>query len=255
MRCLECDAEAAEQAQVCARCGAPVANKQPAANTPVGGSSSLPHKLIAQQPGPGSRRNALVLAGLGLVVLVAVIILVVSVATIITRLNSSTSSKSSRSSASSARTPSPSASSAPTSASSASSSRQVDSDQLQPGECLTGSDLGLGNANPLPDYVTVVPCTQLHLAEVFFSGNAWPQSLAYPGDTVLDHQALTRCLTAFKAYDGADNSASAYDFDYYYPGPGADWASGDRQLVCIAYDDSQDPGGAPMFGSIKGTGQ
>ena len=56
--------------------------------------------------------------------------------------------------------------------------------QLRTGDCLTGTNLGLGGDNPWPYMFTAVPCTGPHLAEVFFAGTAWPKSLtAYPGTT------------------------------------------------------------------------
>jgi uncharacterized membrane protein YhaH (DUF805 family) len=80
LRCLECGAENAEAAQVCARCGAPLANRPPAAPDAAsepGGSSPLPHELAGQQTKPGgARRNALIIASGGLAALVAVIVVV-----------------------------------------------------------------------------------------------------------------------------------------------------------------------------------
>ena len=49
---------------------------------------------------------------------------------------------------------------------------------------------------------TAVPCSQSHTGEVFFSGDIWPQSLAYPGDNRVDNQAHARCDRAFTAHDG-----------------------------------------------------
>jgi len=128
--------------------------------------------------------------------------------------------------------------------------------QLRPEDCLTGSGLGLGSGGTWPYMVAAVPCTDPHLVEVFFAGNAWPTSLtAYPGDNAISDQGYARCLTAFSAYDGTDNSGSA--FSIYYITPYSDnWASGDRWLVCMAYDPTrQDPGGPLVNYSIKGSNQ
>ena len=128
--------------------------------------------------------------------------------------------------------------------------------QFRPGDCLTGAALGLGSGRTWPYMVAAVPCTDPHLAEVFFAGNAWPTSpTAYPGDNAISDQGYARCLTAFSAYDGTGTSASA--FSIYYITPYSDnWASGNRWLVCLAYDPSrQDPRGSLVDYSIKGTGQ
>jgi DivIVA domain-containing protein len=126
--------------------------------------------------------------------------------------------------------------------------------QFRPGDCLTGAALGLGSGRTWPYMVAAVPCTDLHLAEVFFAGNAWPASpTAYPGYNTISDQGYARCLTAFSAYDGTDTSASA--FSIYYIIPYSDnWASGNRRLVCMAYHPSfQDPSGSLVDYSIKGT--
>jgi Septum formation len=107
-------------------------------------------------------------------------------------------------------------------------------DQLRAGDCLTGSNLGLGAGGTWPEWVAAVPCTDQHLAEVFFAGNAWPQSAAYPGDKAISDQGLARCATEFKRYDGIDYLDSTFTIDRVSPAGGDDWASGDRLLVCMA---------------------
>ena len=127
--------------------------------------------------------------------------------------------------------------------------------QFRAGDCVTGSNLGLGSGGTWPYWVAAAPCTGPHLAEVFFAGNAWPQSLvAYPGDNAISDRAEARCLTAFSAYDGIDNSESAFTIYYIAPYGSDDWSSGDRQLVCMAYmSTSQHPGGVPVDYSIRGS--
>jgi DivIVA domain-containing protein len=128
--------------------------------------------------------------------------------------------------------------------------------QFRPGDCLTGAALGLGSGRTWPYMVAPVPCTDPHLAEVFFAGNAWPRSpTAYPGDNTISGQGYARCLTAFSAYDGTGPSASAFSIDYVIP-YSDNWSSGNRWLVCMAYDPSrQNPRGSLVDYSIKGTGQ
>lgn len=184
----------------------------------------LPEESVYQTagpgPGPSSRRNAGILAGLGLVLVASAIVLAASISV----------------------------------ARSSSSASQVTEDQLRSGDCLTGADLGLGTSSSWPDSVTVVPCTKQHIAEVFFSGNAWSQSQAYAGDNTVEYQADDRCTIAFIAYDGTTPDNSMFTYDYVEPVPADDWASGDRWLVCVAYDStSQYPGGAPVDYSIKGS--
>ena len=234
MRCLECEAETADT-QLCVRCGAPVAQRSTPADTGAGWSVDLipaEHGLGGQRTQPGSRRNVLI--GVGLAVLTTVIVAIAV-----------TNSRAPYTSSASSRSSVPSRSSA--------SGFLVASEELQAGYCLTGSDLGLGTNGYWPDEFTVVPCTQPHIAEVFYAGNAWPQSQAYPGYNRLDSQADDRCGAAFAAYDGTTSDKSVFTYDYIDPDDDYNWVSGDRWLACIAYEStSQYPGGAPVDYSIKG---
>jgi hypothetical protein len=253
MRCLECGAESAEAAEVCDRCGAPIARQTPVGADPAEGGSGDPiaspagegpHQPAGQRPEPSAQRTALVAACLGVVVLVAVTALVWSVTTIIARSISSASPRSS-------------ASASPRSSASASSPLQTAFIDLRAGDCLQGPGLNLWEY-PWPDYFNVVSCTKQHIAEVFFAGNAWPPATwpsaqEYPGDNKVDSQAIARCDTAFRLYDGIDKSQSAFTYNYDRPDSDS-WANGDRGLLCIAYEATQQyPGGAPVNYSIKGS--
>ena len=128
-------------------------------------------------------------------------------------------------------------------------------DQLQTGDCLRGA-LGLGTSNPWPQVFEAVPCSQEHIAEVFYSDNHWPDSKAFPGNAAINNQAIAQCYKAFQAYDGIMSPASLYSFDYIAPQGRPDWDAGDRQVACIAYQPtSQHPGGTPLHSSIKGSRQ
>ena len=218
MRCAECGAVTAEATQTCALCGAPISQQRSVAASAPGGvedavavrepappaDQQVPQDATAgKRTGLGhSRRRVLALAGGGLAVLVGVIV-VIGVA-------------------------------------SSSQRGQLTEDQLRPGDCLTGLNLGLDTSGPWPHIpwsaaVTAVPCTQRHEGEVFFSGSVWPRSLTvYPGDNALNDEADSRCLSALTTYDGMDISWSAFHIVPIRPGNASDWASGDRQLVCVA---------------------
>ena len=217
MTCLECGAESAEAADVCARCGAPVGLQQPVDAAPALG---LPSTWVPQA-GPGhSQRRVLVAVGVGVGVLVALAALI---AVIVTRITST-------------------------------SDNQLTWDQLRPGDCLAGSNMGLGNSKPWPDEVTRVACPQPHEAEVFFAGDNWPQSKAYPGDSAVSSQAAERCNAVFTAYDGIESGRSAFWITTIVP-DSSDWGSGDRSLECAAYKPSSSgpSGGTPVDYSIKGS--
>ena len=170
-----------------------------------------PHQLGSQRAGRRYLRwGPLVIAGLGFVVAVA--------ATLITAVPSLTG--------------------------------HLSEGELRPGDCLTGSNLGLGTGRTWPYMVAAVRCTDQHLAEVVFSGNAWPQSPApYPGDYEISDEGYARCLIAYRAYVGIGITGSSFQIDMIAPSGGDDWASGDRHLVCMAYQP-----GVPVNYSIKGRG-
>jgi hypothetical protein len=145
-------------------------------------------------------------------------------------------------------------SSTPSTNQSTQSTNQQTADQLRTGDCLAGSNMDLGRSTPWPDHVTRVPCTKRHEAEVFFAGNIWPQSQAFPGKGAIDSRSDARCGEAFAAYDGIDESQSAFSYDEIIP-DSSGWASGDRSLECVAYEPSSSgpSGGAPVNYSIKGS--
>ena len=189
---------------------------------------------LAGGTGPGARRNALVIAGGGLAALVAVIV-------VLALANSPTSSVRSTASGSPRASGSPAAAGSPSP-----SASQLTYDQLRAGDCLQVPHIN--TISTFPDMFTVVPCTQSHTGEVFFSGNIWPQSLAYPGDKKVDNQAAARCDRAFTAYVGIPPDQSASNYSDLLP-DSTTWSSGDRSVQCIAYD----PSGASLHSSIKGS--
>ena len=231
--CLECGAHNDGAAQVCARCGAPLAHQPPVTAGAAGESRDsipLPHVLAGRRSRPGARRNALVIAGAGLTALVAVIA-VLALATSPTSPVRPAASKS------------PAASGSP-----APPTNQLTYEQVQPGDCVQVPHIT--TISNYPDVFTVVPCSQSHTREVFFSGDIWPQSSAYPGDNNVNNTAIARCDRAFTAYDGISQDQSAYTYLYYYPDSGS-WVVGDRLVQCVAYE----PSGAPFHSSIKGSNQ
>jgi hypothetical protein len=247
--CRECGAENAGAARACARCGAPLAHQPPVAAGAAGesrGSIPLPHELAGGRSRPGVRRNALVIAGGALGAVVAVIVVLTLVSSPASSVRP-TASKSPAVSGSPAASKSPAVSGSPTpSGSPMPSASQLAYDQVQPGDCVQVPNIT--TISNYPDVFTVVPCSRSHTGEVFFSGDTWPQSLAYPGDSNVNNTAIARCDRAFTAYDGISSDQSAYTYLYYYPDNGS-WAIGDRLVQCVAYK----PSGAALHSSIKGS--
>jgi len=220
MRCPTCGVETGDTSALCVVCGSYVVTRPSVAADEVAGSQG------SRAGGGNSRRDFRKAFGFGFTLLVIIIGIIAG------GLRSSSHSSSSHQS----------------------SSHQLSYTQLSPGDCLEGSNLGLGTDSPWPAQVTGVPCTHRHLAEVFFSDNIWSQSLAYPGSIVIANQGYARCLSAFRAYDGIAQSASAFSIAYTAP-DAATWPTGDRQVICVAYqaDPVTASGVSPVDYSIRGS--
>jgi hypothetical protein len=240
MRCAECGAETADAAQECAECGAPPIGPR---SVPADPPPPLPGDCLAAPPGQQAARARPAWGLLGIIgsVLLALVGIVV-IATVMA----------SRSSRQAEQMPSGQTSWGPTTVG------PLAEYQLRAGDCLRGPGLGLGlNGvnSPWPDLVTAVPCRQRHTAEVFFAGNLWPVSQSYPGDSSINNEWNSRCVDAFRAYDGIRQATSSFQFTGTAPDR-ASWGSGDRMVVCVAYKSHLSGFGAvPVDYSIKGSRQ
>jgi hypothetical protein len=133
--------------------------------------------------------------------------------------------------------------------------QQVAPDQLRAGDCIQGP-ADINTASAWPDVISLVPCTQKHLAEVFYSANYWPAAMAFPGNSVINKQANAKCHRAFNAYDGSLYSESQYSYYGADPHGRQDWNSGDRLLTCVAFLYRHgSPRGKPLYTSIRGSNQ
>lgn len=256
--CRECGAESTEATGACARCGAPLGLQPPVGAAPPTGGPGLPVPPLpwdpyypwapGQQPSPRNyrRQAALIAAGAGGVVLIAL--------SAFTWVRASLTPPA----PTPAPTPAPAVSAPAASSPTASTptASQLTWDQLQPGDCLAGSNMGLGTGTPWPDSVTQVACTQPHEAEVFYAGSIYPHTPAYPGEKAVDDQAVARCTQSFATYDGASESESAFSVTYIVDDASADWSSGGNYVTCVAYEPSSSgglSGATPVNYSIKGT--
>ena len=248
VRCLECGADPAETMLACVRCGAPAGLQQPVAGSAAAGPAPVrclecaaepaeiaqvcvrcaapvgsQQPVAAAPPAGGPGKDAAWAGSLVAEVLVIVAVLTTLVITVAALTQ-----------------PAP---------------NQLTWDQLRPGDCLAGSNMALGTDATWPWDVTQAACDKPHEAEVFFAGNIWPQSMAYPGADVIDSQAQARCDAAFAAYDGLDVSQSAFQYDAIFGDDSSEWASGERSLQCVAYKQqaSGPSGAAPVDYSIKGS--
>ena len=224
--------------------GSQTASYFPGAGPPPGGG-----------PGRGRRNRLLVGAGaLAAAVAAAVAVILATASPSHSHAGALSPTHSSSPQATRASSQAPTQSATPSLSSSAVASvRHLSAQQMRAGDCLTGSNLGLNNSNPWPSSVEAVPCSQKHIAEVYYSANFWASTKTYPGTTAISNQAIAQCQKVFTGYVGIPQSSSQYSDVDLYP-ESADWSSGDRSLQCVAYwPTTPDPGGAPLYGSIRGS--
>lgn len=134
----------------------------------------------------------------------------------------------------------------------------------QPGDCLIGKSVNLGDLEnltlgPWPDPAWQVPCSQPHDAEVYYANNRfWPAAAPYPGNAYTEFgtsdggdSGLQECITQFTAYVGLSSMDS--DFSYSSLAPDTQqWQAGDRELACVAYPTYSDTTSMPDR-SIRGS--
>ncbi len=128
--------------------------------------------------------------------------------------------------------------------------------QLQVGDCLTGANMELNTSDPWPKQTLAVPCDQPHTAEVFLANdNFWPRNSPFPGASTISKAGTAACDSAFQSYVGITYKKSIYTWTNVIP-DASTWPTGDRALHCVAYFSTPNqPAGATLNRSIKGSGK
>jgi hypothetical protein len=85
-------------------------------------------------------------------------------------------------------------------------------------------------------YVTVVPCTTRHNAQVFVEFRAAGGS-GYPGQAALQRQADAGCRARIAGHLDRSKITSSMSLHYLYPLAGS-WADGHRTITCLIVDTS-----------------
>jgi putative regulator of septum formation len=103
------------------------------------------------------------------------------------------------------------------------------------------SDLNVGDCFDQPSSVNTVvqdvqhhPCTDPHLAEVFYVGDYDVVSATYPTEDAFQSFVLDRCIGAFQSYTGlAYQDAQELDIQPFWPTEEG-WGQGDKEVTCFA---------------------
>ncbi len=98
--------------------------------------------------------------------------------------------------------------------------------------------------------VPAVPCTGPHDMEAFFSYDL--EEGDFPGDDAVSKLADTKCGTEFEKFAGIsfDDSASL-NYNFLIPTSGS-WDGGDREVLCVIYDEDEAGTMKPTTGTLKG---
>ena len=103
------------------------------------------------------------------------------------------------------------------------------------------SDLNVGDCFDQPSAVNTVvqdvqhhPCTDPHLAEVFYVRDYDVASATYPTEDAFQSFVLDRCIGAFQSYTGrAYQDAQELDIQPFWPTEEG-WGKGDKEVTCFA---------------------
>ena len=113
-----------------------------------------------------------------------------------------------------------------------------------PGTCLQVED----DVGALLTELPVVECSVPHTHEIF--AVVLSQETVYPGFDALESAAQTQCLTPFEDYVGISVFDSSLFYSWLVPTLTSWDKEDDRELVCVLGNGD----GAPLVGSVKGTG-
>ncbi len=102
---------------------------------------------------------------------------------------------------------------------------------IRVGDCLNTSELGEDISS-----VPVVPCGDPHEDEVFHSFDLVDGE--FPGDDAINAQVEPICIAEFGDFIGLPYDESVLGLFPMYP-TAESWATGDREVLCIAFDPDQ----------------
>ncbi|HET6752923.1 MAG TPA: septum formation family protein [Jiangellaceae bacterium] len=91
--------------------------------------------------------------------------------------------------------------------------------------------------------VETVPCSEPHSHEVFASVNLPDGDEDFPGYQVIDEQAEEMCIAEFEGFVGFPYDQSTLEIRFMTPSEES-WLAGDRLVHCAVYDPAGDVGGS-----------
>ncbi len=119
---------------------------------------------------------------------------------------------------------------------------------LEVGDCVVGAPFSGDRSGQATD-ARLADCAGSHDGEVvgLITYTQGPNA-DYPGQDRVSAFADEKCAAAFEAYVGAAYGTGPLSMLSLWPTEDS-WADGDREAVCVAFDDA-----APLTGSVAGSG-
>ena len=118
---------------------------------------------------------------------------------------------------------------------------------LAVGDCLNDLDAS-GEVSAVPK----VDCSEPHDSEIYKS--VIMSDGDFPGEEAISAASEEGCLAEFETFVGAPYETSLVDFNYYQPTEST-WASGDREILCIAMEYDTEGNPVKTTGSLQGSGK
>ena len=124
---------------------------------------------------------------------------------------------------------------------------ELDVFALRVGDCFD-DNTGAINTNEVRELESVgaFPCNEPHYYEIFHA-LYYTQTEIFPGNDVLGQFAQDMCEQSFEAYIGIPYLESIFYISYFMPTLESWDNTGDREILCLIYDDS----GNKITGSMK----
>ncbi len=116
---------------------------------------------------------------------------------------------------------------------------ETDAFAIAVGDCLND-----GNVEGEVSTVPTIACSEPHDSEAYAS--IIMNDGLYPGEDAIFAEADAGCLAEFNTFVGLSYEESVLNFSYYFPTVGS-WESGDREILCLIYED-----GVKSVGSLAG---
>jgi len=105
---------------------------------------------------------------------------------------------------------------------------------LREGDCVLNLGLEGADSNVTDAAVTLVPCSEPHVYEVYSVDPSAFGALDQPNTSEFEQQGDDYCYSALSLYTGDDLDEPVFMYTYLFP-TDESWRQGDRELACLLH--------------------